>query len=296
MRITSEMMVTSSLQRLSARLQQYERTQSQLATGRRILNVSDDPSGAGRALALRAAQRSREQQLRNAADARSWLDLADSNLQSAVERLQRANELAVRGANPISDEERAAMAEEVRAIQAELVEIANARQRGRPLFAGYHDGDAVDKVDGEWVYLGGHDPVTRRVGDRDAVQINVTAHDAFGFAGAAGGDVFTVLDNLAEALTDGDTEAIAAALDQVGGALRTVGKAQAQIGAHTNRVESAVGRTGDALHALRTQLAEVEDVDLAEAVMDLQVQEVAYQATLAALARALPPSLAAFLR
>jgi flagellar hook-associated protein 3 FlgL len=145
------------------------------------------------------------------------------------------------------------------------------------------------------VYQGGHDPVLRRVGERDTVQINVTAHEAFGFAGA-GGDAFTVLDDLAAALTGGDTAAIAGALEQVDGALRTLGGAQAKVGVSTNRVESALGRTEDALHALRSQLAEVQDVDIAHAVMDLQVQEVAYQATLAALGRALPPSLAAFLR
>ncbi len=38
------------------------------------------------------------------------------------------------------------------------------------------------------------------------------------------------------------------------------------------------------------------DVDIAEAIMNLQIEEVAYQATLQAMARALPPSLASFLR
>lgn len=35
---------------------------------------------------------------------------------------------------------------------------------------------------------------------------------------------------------------------------------------------------------------------MAEAVMELQMQEVAYEAVLGAMARALPPSLASFLR
>lgn len=47
---------------------------------------------------------------------------------------------------------------------------------------------------------------------------------------------------------------------------------------------------------LRMELSEVQDLDLAKGVMELQVQQVAYEATLQALAKALPPSLAAFLR
>ncbi|HEX9887873.1 MAG TPA: hypothetical protein VGA69_00220 [Nitriliruptorales bacterium] len=42
-------------------------------------------------------------------------------------------------------------------------------------------------------------------------------------------------------------------------------------------------------------IALLEDADRAEAVMELQMQEVAYQSTLGVLGRALPPSLLSFL-
>jgi len=43
-------------------------------------------------------------------------------------------------------------------------------------------------------------------------------------------------------------------------------------------------------------LSDIEDIDLAESVMDLQLQEVSYQAALQASSRALSPSLVDFLR
>jgi flagellar hook-associated protein 3 FlgL len=43
-------------------------------------------------------------------------------------------------------------------------------------------------------------------------------------------------------------------------------------------------------------LSEIENVDIARAVVDLQMQEVAYQAALGATARVLQPSLLDFLR
>ena len=43
-------------------------------------------------------------------------------------------------------------------------------------------------------------------------------------------------------------------------------------------------------------LSEVENVDIAKAIVDLQLQEVAYQAALGATARVIQPSLLDFLR
>lgn len=296
MRVTSEMMVSNSLRRLSSRLEGYERAQSQLATGRRMLAPSDDPSGAGRALGLRATQRAREQEVRNAGDAKAWLDLADSQMQAAVERLHRARELAVRGASSLGAEERQAIGVELASVRDEMVAIANFSHGGRPLFAGYGSEDPVALVAGTWTYQGDAGQVTRRVGESEVVQVNVTAPEVFGF-GSPDGDVFTMLDDLIAALGGPDPAGeLAQGIQRIDAARQTIGDAQARVGASSNWVDSARRRSEDAILATRGQLAEVEDVNIAEAIMNLQTEEVAYTATLQALARALPPSLAAFLR
>ncbi len=51
----------------------------------------------------------------------------------------------------------------------------------------------------------------------------------------------------------------------------------------------------DAL-TMKKNLSNLEDVDLAEVMMQLQTQQIAYQAALQAVAKALQPSLADFLR
>jgi flagellar hook-associated protein 3 FlgL len=292
-RVTNEMMVANSLRRLSTRLGRYERAQSQMATGRRLLAPSDDPAGTGRTLSLRASRRSREQEARNAADARSRLDIADTNLAQAVDRLHRVNDLTVRGASSLSAQERSAIATEVGQIREELRGIANARHRGVPLFAGYADPGDVVAPDGS--YQGDAGRIERRIGEGEAVRVNVTAAEAFGLD-APGTNLFTLLDDIVGALGTGDTAAMAAALGRLDAARTQIGRAQAVVGTATNRVESAQRRGKDTLLTLRAELAEVEDVDLAEAALELQTQEVAYQATLQAMARALPPSLVSFLR
>lgn len=295
MRVTSETMVLRSLDRLQTRLTAYERTQSELGTGRRILAPSDDPAGARRAMSLTNALRAREQELANASDAMGWLDTADQQLQAASGRVTRALELALRGASEAGPGERSALAAELRQIGEELAGIANATHLGRPLFGGYTTGPAVERDGAGWVSRGDGDEVTRRVSDTELVRVNVTAAEWLGFGTDGQRDLLTAIDDLAVAVEVG-AAATHAELDELRAALGRIGDQLGVIGAATNRVESARSRADDLMLTLRTELSEVQDVDIARGVMELQVQQVAYEATLQALAKALPPSLVAFLR
>lgn len=298
MRITNEMLVTNSVRRLSTRMEQYEQAQSKLATGKEIRKPSDDPSRANRGLSLRASREARVQEQRNAADAKTWLNTADSALQSAMDRLQRARQLTVQGANPGAQSAKDGIAREIETIREELVGIANTKVRGQHVFAGYTGGPAVEAThdDGNWTFTTRGDAehaITRRVGDSDKVRINTTAAEAFGDAEDS---VFAVLAGLEGSLRTGDTSEVSATLSKLDASMERLGGELARIGANTNWVDSALQRSEDSLYVIRQELAEVEDADYAEAVMDLQMQDMALQATLQALGRALPQSLAAFLR
>jgi flagellar hook-associated protein 3 FlgL len=301
MRVTNEQMVTNTMRRLSTRLSQYEQAQSRLATGKQILRPSDDPSGANRGLSLRATLRTREQEARNAEDGLSWLESTDSQLQAAMDRVQRARELTVQGLNPHADLPRNAIADEVATIREELVGIANAGIRGRYLFSGHHNQPAVVEDGGDWHYRDPADPIPaapevieRRVGDNDRVRVNLTAAEVF--FDADGNSIFGTLRDIEDAMRAGDQAGLSAELANLDGARDRLGGQLAVVGANTNWIESALSRSQDSLFVTQRELNQVEDADYAEAVMDLQVQDIALQSTLQALARALPQSLAAFLR
>ena len=298
MRITQSMMVTHQVTRLQTRLERFERAQSQLGTGKSILKPSDDPSGANRGLMLRAAQRAREQEQRNGADARTWLDLADSKLQNVVTRLHRARDLMVTAASNQDGNVSKAMATEIAEIQDEITALANSEHGGRPLFAGTSgELPVAGERGGPWTYEGNDGAVDRRVGENDTVRVNVTATQVFGTFGTnPSEDLFSLLDQIHLAMEEGRQTDVSTQLGDLDQALKKIGDAQGVIGAATNRVDAAMERNADAMLAIRGELAEVEDVDVAEAVMELQTQEVAYQASLSALSRVLQPSLVDFLR
>jgi len=72
--------------------------------------------------------------------------------------------------------------------------------------------------------------------------------------------------------------------------------ALADLGTRYGRVQSAMSSLQDTSLNNQNRLSEVENVDVAKAVLDLQMQQVAYQASLGATARVLQPSLMDFLR
>ena len=294
MRVTHLGAHQSALTRISSRLSDYAATQDRLATGKRMRRPSDDPIGMNRALELRASLRAREQEGRNAADGKMWMDLADSKLQDVVSQLQRARELAVRGATYTGQQERDAIAQEIGQLREDIVALANGTHQGRGLFSGFSSGDAVEKVAGTWTYVGDNGEINRRVSENEVVTINITADVAFGFT--AGKDVFTVLDELEAALYAADTPAIETALADVDNSLQTVLGGLGIIGARANQVETAMARNADDMITLTQQLSSLEDVDIAEAVMDLQLQQTAYEAALAAFAQSSQSSLVDFLR
>ena len=302
MRITSQTMVTRSLDRLQSRLQAYERSQSELATGRKILRPSDDPGGARRAMSLRASMESRQQELRNASDAEGWLNNTDGQLQSGLSRLQRIRDLTVNAASPQDAGQRVAIASEVRAIAEELVGIANTRHMGRPLFGGFSADDAVSVQAGPPLVVGFDPPagqadeVKRRISDTEQARVNVTAAEWLGATGVEGEDLISFLHGLAEDIEAGDQEAVSGRLEGLDRARSTMSASLADIGAAGNRVASAKARAEDSLLTMRTELSNVQDVDVAQGMMELQIQEIGYQATLHALSQALPPSLVSFLR
>lgn len=126
---------------LTSMLEQQKRLsdiQQQVASGKKILKPSDDPTGAAKILRLEQAVASTEQFQRNADAAYSRLTLEETSLSSIQESLQRIREIAVQASNgTLSTSDRAALAQEVRERLNELLSLSNTRDANQEyLYAG----------------------------------------------------------------------------------------------------------------------------------------------------------------
>lgn len=291
-RVTQNMIADSSLRSMQAGLGRLAAVQEQLTTGRVLNRPSDSPTDTTSAMRIRSSLAQAKQHARNADDAEGRLALIDSTLGTMTNQVQRARELVLQGANASNGpSSRQALATEIDQLRESLLADANTSYLERPVFGGITaGGKAYDEL-GTWAGTDG--AINRQVGADVTVRVDLAGPEVFGPDGAS---LFDTLDAASQALLSGDQAGIDSALDALKGHLDQMGSARAVVGARQAQVDRAVLAAGDNELALTTRLSEVENVDLPRALVDLNLQEVAYQAALGATARVTQPSLLDFLR
>jgi flagellar hook-associated protein 3 FlgL len=118
--------------------------QTQMGTGKRINQPSDDPVGAARALELTHLGADTAQYQRNITAANARLGLEDQTLASVNNVLGRVRTLLLQGMNATqTDESRRDIAAEIVQLRGQLLGIANSKDaQGDYLFAGNRTGSA----------------------------------------------------------------------------------------------------------------------------------------------------------
>jgi flagellar hook-associated protein 3 FlgL len=298
MRVTDSRSYDIAIATIQANVEAMNRAQQQVSSGRRIARPADDPTGAASVTRLRAAMSDIDSFTRGIADARTWLGVQDTALQSASRLLGRAKELgtqAVNGAQNASS--RDAIAVELEGIRSQLASLANTTQQGQSVFGGF-TGTAVDVTAGAAAYVGSPagTSVLRQVSPEQVVSVNTDGAQVFGFTAGVGLDVFTTLSQLATAVRAGDTAAIAtqsATLDARADGIRN---ALGGVGSRTALLDGLESALGDRKLALTEQTSSLEDADPASAAIDLTRAAQSYEAALAAISRTAQISLLDFLR
>ncbi|MDT8760633.1 flagellar hook-associated protein FlgL [Sphingomonas psychrotolerans] len=264
-----------------------DRTQLQIATGKKLLAPSDD---AGAYLRLQGISRQTADDSAWAANidmAQGLLAQTDTTLESVEAQLTRALELATQASNgTLSDTNRAAIGKELESIRDTLFGLANTKDvRGQPLFGGA-TGDVayVRNSDGSITFAGTGEPSGIPIGEGVSIQGTVTGARAFASGGT---DMFAVLGDFAAALAaGGDVKAAGnAALTGIKGAQDSVTLARASAGARSARLELDTDRLTTASEAREDVRSALEDTDITTAVTELQKTLTILQATQASFSK-----------
>lgn len=298
-RVTHQSTQRTSLANLQANLTKMANLQAQASSGKLITKASDDPAKAADAMALRKEERAATQFARNVQDGVSWLNTTDTALTTSVAFLQRARDLVVQGANTgaMNAESREAIAVELEGITRALAGQANTTFLGRSVFAGTADGAAFTETDGVYTFAGAGGVVERRVGTGTTVRVDTDGSKAFGSdtdPNSADPTVFAVLSDIAATLRAGGD--VAPGIDKIDSRMASMLSQSASVGARTNQLTVAQENLTNKIMTLKSDISGVEDIDLAQTLIELQMQEVAYQAALGATSRVLQPSLLDYLR
>jgi flagellar hook-associated protein 3 FlgL len=298
MRVTTSNIYLTSSTGLGTALGRVQEQSARLSSGKSVSKWSDDAPAAASAEALRAQEADLTSFNRSANDAKGWLDGADGALQSMSALLTHVRALstsAVSGA--LSPSNRAAIAEEVTQMRSQLRDLGQSSYLGRPLFGGFGEAAlSTDPDSGAVAFAGDSEPVRRQVSPTVLLRVNVDGQQLFGFDGGSGNDVFSTLDALSTAIAGNDTSQVGALQARLATHADAVGRSLAQVGATSNRVDTVTAAGSSQLVDLAARRSELEDIDLASAIITLNAAQAGYQAALGATAKANLPSLADFLK
>jgi flagellar hook-associated protein 3 FlgL len=217
LRVTNQSQSTQIIDNLQQAYQRVAQAQQLVSSGRRINQLSDDPIGATRVLALRNVEAALTQYQSNINTAQPFLQQADTVLSDVTEALNRARELALQLANDTySPADRQAAAAEVQQLQQQVLSLANTQVGNRTLFGGYLNGSPAFTQGAAGVdYVGDNGQIQVQTSATNNLAINLIGNRVFQGVGSPGGiGVFDVLQDLQATLQGtGSTNALKLALN-----------------------------------------------------------------------------------
>ena len=142
MKISTQLFNKQQVDRFSKLNEEIQSLQNKIASGKNIIQASDDPIGAVELSGLQQVKERFNQYSRNANNAINRLTIADNALQGITNLIVRAKELAIQAANDtFGAQDREALALELLEMKEEMLSAANAADSsGAFIFGGYHTG------------------------------------------------------------------------------------------------------------------------------------------------------------
>jgi len=270
--------------------------QQEVATGKRMQTVADDPMAAARAVSDHTELASIDAFSSAAGAVASKQAAADTTLNDIIDKITSAltNATSARGTTA-TQQTRDAAADALTGIRDALLGDANTTYQGTHLFAGTMvDQTPYALVGGVWTYQGNNAGATTAI---DAGrQVAQTWDGQAIFQGSAGTDVFTDLDSLVTAVRNGDDAGIQQGIDALQAAFGRATASQNHLGSDENSVQDATARLTNLRVATDTRRSQDEDTNLADAISRMNQAQTAYRAALAAVAATGQLSLFDYLR
>jgi flagellar hook-associated protein 3 FlgL len=326
-RVSSMMIGENSIRYIQQNMQRAARLQEQLAAEKTILRPSDDPGQVSRVMAVNSTIDRNQQYVRNIDDGLAYLNQADTALGTIGEILRDVKTKALQGANDtMGSDDRNAIAQQIDKQIDALVDLGNSSLGGKYLFAGKKNGQPPfyrDPATGYVYYRGDTQRVSREIVFGSSYEVDaagVTKHDADG-VGVFGkladpsdpayqiddplnpgqkmtrvtGGPLEALARVRDSLRNNDTEAIDQSLADLDDAIDVALVQRVAVGARTRHLEAVKDQLDDQNTKLEEILSNIQDADFAKLVVEVNQNDLVYQASLLTSSKILQVSLLNYL-
>ncbi|CRK80921.1 flagellar hook-associated protein FlgL [Neobacillus massiliamazoniensis] len=293
-RVTQNMMISNLLSNLQTNYRAMDKTQQQLATGKKINRPSDNPVTAVRSMYYQTTLNEIDQYKRNVSDGSNWLQATDEGLDQVTQVIQRVRELTVQASNSNDQNSKNAIVAEISQLKDQLGQVANTELAGKYIFAGTDNKQppydaTVTAPNNPFTNTNGQS-INYQVGKGSSVPINITGVSIFNYNGG----MFKLLDNVMSDIQSGNNPTNQ--LNNIDAQIDNVLTNRSELGARMNRMDLSSSRLDGLEQSATNILANEEDVDIPEAYTRFSEQQNVYRSALSVGARIIQPSLVDFLR
>lgn len=304
-RITTSMIDNSSLMAIEVDLNQLSQTQNQLSTGYQINQPSDNPYGAALAISLNGQASAYTSYQSNVTQGIAWAESASSSLQSIQETVQTVRELVVQGANgTMNSTDLKDAAQEVLQYIGQIKQSADAQYNGSYIFSGdavttqpWNTAATAADPAGQDQFSGNQNSINYAIGPSTQIQVNANLYGVLG--NGAGGGLLATLRTIYNDMTGtagGSQADLGNQLTNLDTNISALESLQATVGATQDSLQMASSRLTALSTSTQTDLAAVQDTNMASATVQFSTEQAGYQAALQATANIVQTSLLNFLK
>lgn len=300
-RITTDMVIGSTLADINSAQLAMTRSQAELSSGKSILEPSDNPFGASQAIALKSSLDGLSSYEQSAQDGISWLNTSSSALTSIDSQVQRVRELLLQAGNSIdSPTDLENIAAEVSQLTEGVKQDANTQYAGQYVFSGTATGTRPYEPGANDEYNGNTETVSRAISPSGNVPVSVNLASVLGNGeGSGDGKLLDTLRTIVKNLNEGTPAAVEAIrttdLKNLDTNLDALTSVQAEAGAVTDQLNLALSRIQTLQVTTSQQLSNVQDANIAKVSIEFSNQQAAFDAALRAGASIVQQSLLEFL-
>ena len=297
MRVANKTLYDSAISSLGRTSSAMVEANEVVSSGKRINDLSDDPVGLVKVLDLRSSISNLNQMERNIAMGKSWLNASESALTQVNDIITSAKVLTVAMASAnVGSSQRANNAVLVQGYLEEIISLANTTSGGRYIFGGTNTDTipfALGATGTEVEYAGNDTAFSINIGKDTVITVGKDGKDIFG-ANWDDSNIFKTFIDFKTSLENDDIKGIQEAMSQLDEHLKTINAGVSDIGGKSIRLDVKSEILADLELTNTERLSEIEDADLAEALIALKSKELAYNAALQSTAKLMELSLVNF--
>jgi len=254
-----------------------------VSTSKNINRLSDDPVGLVAVLDLRTSLSDISQMKRNISMGNSWLTASESALSQLDSILTATKELTVQMTNATTGAtERSGNANLIDGYLEQIVNIANSDSGGRYIFSGTNTSTmafALNSAKTLVTYAGNDTAFSVNIGKDSSIKVGMDGEDIFG-ENWDNTNIFKTFIDLKTSLETNDISSIQASMTKLDNHMDSVNANISNVAGKTIRLDVKQAIILDLEFSYTERKSEIEDADIAEAILRLKSKELAYSAAL----------------